>query len=751
MRNQTPTRIAAAVFALALILLGVNTSYSEIVASWKWGRVPYDLAFVANDIVVNNGNLTDSSGVSHGPRLARFSKNGVQQWIQSYPANSTPQRITSTQDGGVAVAGWKWTGTGSNYQATVWKFSSSGVLAWETAIGGAGLHLFFDVAEMPDGSLVAVGSSEGSFDGSSNRGGRDVIAAKLTSGGSLTWKTQEGGTGDDYFTAVDVSPTGEILAVGYSNGVFLGTSNQGGFDGIAVEFSSDGDVTRHATLATSQEDQFEDVLFYQTNLAIIVGSISGDRGLVARMNSGSFDWTYEAGTPPSDQFTRVAITPGGTVWVGGIIDTEMVLKEISTSGTVIRERKRPQSQGDIMGLGVDSDGEVWTAQYEGWVYGGVDNPVPAVSLEGPSTVFSVNRSATFTVSASVEGGSIASYEWDLDGDGTYETSGGTSQTTSWATLGDKTIGIRVTSESGIANTRQKTVRVVADPATAVLSASTTTALTGSSIVFDASGSFSGSGRAVTYKWDLDGDQTYELEGGGQVSKSWDTAGSYIVRVQVTTPDGLTDSTSVSVTTYLAPPAGEIGISINGGYPYTNTKNVTIDVVWPPFANGLRVSNDGGFRRNLTENRQLSEEYSWALDDRVKGQFTKIVYTRFNGLNIDSSRTYSDDIIFDNTVPAITLASAKLVRGPSVTARAENGVTLNSMTLSYMVLLRAKDNRSGIGSVQVSHKKSASGVIKRTFSKKLIVDVEASKPPKWLWVRVEDRAGNWSTWRKVKAS
>jgi hypothetical protein len=538
------------------------------------------------------------------------------------------------------------------------------------------------------------------------------------------------------------------MAVGYSTGLFLGTPNQGGFDGIAVELSSDGDVTRHSTLATPLEDQFEDVLYFQSNSAIIVGSVIGDTGLVARLTSGSFEWTHQAGNPPSDQFTRVAMTPSGTIWVAGLIDSEVILKEMTTAGVVIRESKRLQSNGDIMGLAVDSAGYVWSAQYEGWIVGGVDNPVPTVSLTGPSTVFSANTSATFNASASVVGGTIAAYDWDLDGDGTYETSGASSRAVSWPTLGDKIIGVRVTSQSGVSNTTQKTISVVADPATAALSASTTTALTGSVVQFDARGSSSGSGRAVTYQWDLDGDNNYEFEGDAQVSHSWDTAGSQTVRVRVISPDGLTDSASVSVVTYLAPPVGEVGISINGGYPYTNTKNVTVDVVWPPFATSLRASNDGGFRSNLTETRQLAAQQAWTLDDRVRGQFTKIVYLRFRGLNVDPTRTYSDDIIFDNTEPTVTSVSAKLV-SPSPGGSDAKKVGLSaSPSLSYVIQLRAKDNRSGIGSVQVSSAKSEVGVTKRAYSQKFVATLEGSKALKWLWVRVQDRAGNWSTWRKV---
>lgn len=834
-RKIRGTFVWASLLAISVLLIATRVSSSDIVASWKWSRVPYDLAFVGDSLVINNGNLTDANGISTGPRLARYSKAGVQQWIQTYPTNATPQRMIATQDGGVAVAGWKWTGVGSNYKSAVWKFTGTGALAWETTLGSAGLHLFFDVAEMPDGSLIAVGYSEGAFDGAPNRGGRDAIAAKLTSGGALTWKAQEGGTGDDYFFGVDVAPTGEIMAVGYSNGTFLGSVNQGGFDGIAVELSSDGDVIRHVTRGTAQEDQFEDVLFYQANSAIIVGSISGDTGLVAGISSGAIAWTHEAGSPPSDQFTRVGLTPGGTFWVAGLIDTEVILKEMTTSGSVIRERKRPQSAGDIMGLAVDSSGEVWTAQYEGWVYGGVDNPVPTVSLAGSAAEVGVNSSVTFTATASVVGGSIASYEWDLDGNGSYETSGGASQVASWSTLGNRNVGVRVISESGVPSTAQKMVSVcavpnpptavtasltgrrariqwqapssnggtpildyavkstdnsvscttaglecsisnltpgstyqfevaarnvlglssyttsqsvtVADLATAVLSVSTATALTGKLVVFDASDSAAASGRPLVYKWDMDGDNIYEQEGASKMSRSWDGVGRNTVRVQVTTPDGSTDSAVAVVVSYLAPPAGEVGISINGGYPYTNTKNVTLDVVWPSFATRLRVSNDGGFRESLTEERNLAAQQAWTLDDRVAGQFTKIVYIRLNGLRIDSTRTHTDDIIFDNTAPVLTSVSAQFLKDQPGKVKASGAAGVASDKKSYLIQMRAKDNRSGLGRVQANDKKSSLGAIKRPYSQKVVVRLETVKPLKFVWVRVEDRAGNWSRWQR----
>ncbi len=58
---------------------------------------------------------------------------------------------------------------------------------------------------------------------------------------------------------------------------------------------------------------------------------------------------------------------------------------------------------------------------------------------------------TFNASASSDpDGTIAKYEWDFDGNGTYETNTGTTATTTkaFATPGTFTVGLRVTDNLG---------------------------------------------------------------------------------------------------------------------------------------------------------------------------------------------------------------------------------------------------------------------------------------------------------------
>jgi hypothetical protein len=62
-------------------------------------------------------------------------------------------------------------------------------------------------------------------------------------------------------------------------------------------------------------------------------------------------------------------------------------------------------------------------------------------------------------------GVLSKYEWDLDGDGAYEVDGGTTSTrsTSFATSGSKTVGVRVTSRGGSTSTATKSIDVRKSP------------------------------------------------------------------------------------------------------------------------------------------------------------------------------------------------------------------------------------------------------------------------------------------------
>ncbi len=185
-----------------------------------------------------------------------------------------------------------------------------------------------------------------------------------------------------------------------------------------------------------------------------------------------------------------------------------------------------------------------------------------------------------------------------------------------------------------------------------------------------------------------------------------------------------------------PPAGEPGISLNDGAAATNSKKVTLSLVWPAYASEARISNDGGFAASKTQVVPLSDRIAWEIDDSVKGLYTKVVYVRFNGVGIDTTKTYQDDIILDTTAPTIQSSTATV---------ASDAVQLS---------VKAIDDITGVDSIEVQ---GATKVIEIDYSTSISIplgDLGVSAAAvrtlasKQIRFRIADGASNWTAWTSV---
>ena len=190
----------------------------------------------------------------------------------------------------------------------------------------------------------------------------------------------------------------------------------------------------------------------------------------------------------------------------------------------------------------------------------------------------------------------------------------------------------------------------------------------------------------------------------------------------------------------SPPPGEPGVSIKNGDSYVNTKQVSINLVWPEYATGARISNDGGFAASKTQTKDLAASIDWELDDSVKGIYTKVVYVRFNGVT-DTTKTYSDDIILDTTAPTIETSTAAVASS------------------SVDVSLKATDDITGVDKVEF---KNGSSTVTKDYAANLSVPMKdigiavSSASVRKLGtssieIRVSDKAGNWSTYKTLSVS
>jgi PKD repeat protein len=177
------------------------------------------------------------------------------------------------------------------------------------------------------------------------------------------------------------------------------------------------------------------------------------------------------------------------------------------------------------------------------------DPRPVASLQMTPNPARAGQTVTFDASkSSYTGGTIARYEWDLDGNGSYERTATTpTVTASYATAQTVNVGLRVVDSNGGWDYSTQQLRVGNFPPEARLGVKPSPALTGQNVTLDASAS-TDQGTITDYKWDLDGNGTYETDTGTnpRVTTSFASVGTHSVGVQVTDNSALSATASTGV-------------------------------------------------------------------------------------------------------------------------------------------------------------------------------------------------------------
>jgi hypothetical protein len=274
--------------------------------------------------------------------------------------------------------------------------------------------------------------------------------------------------------------------------------------------------------------------------------------------------------------------------------------------------------------------------------------------------------------------------------------------------------------------------------TASLGASNGVTLTGDAVTLNANAV--APFRAITkYEWDFDGDGTFDAETTtSAVSHAYASAGTFHPVVRATSIDALSATAATTVEVRPAPPPGEVGVSVNDGAQFTNDPKVSLAIVWPKFATGARFSNDGGFLHPT--NVGLRSHIGWKLDSSGPERLPKTVYVRYSGPGIDETKTYTDDIILDQTPPTIASATAKSAQGIVLQQLAGPA---KAKVRVYHLRVRATDNVSGVRTMQVTTDRAKPGAWKKY---RTLTTFKTSQ--RIIWIRVRDWAGNASRWRSV---
>lgn len=440
-------------------------------------------------------------------------------------------------------------------------------------------------------------------------------------------------------------------------------------------------------------------------------------------------------SPTSQDFMQLVFDGSGHLWANGA--NQRIVKEYDPmTGAVLASWPAGDSQSSPFDLAFAPDGNLWVLVAPGSTsQSHVERRAPDGTLLGslPASVGIATYALATDVSGDVYVGSlntITHYRPDGSVVGRFDVQAAAPSTHDWYVN-----GIAVASDGRIYASAYSTSddgRLFSiDPRTPLASLTTPASVvaTGSDVPFDASKSSVPMSSIKRYEWDLDGDGSFEADSGTTptVTHSYATRGPRTIRVRVTSPTGETATASVDIDVRQTPPPGAVGVSVNNGAQFTNDPNVSIAVVWPALAKSLTLANDGGFGGSSTFD--VEPQISWLLDSSGPERLPKTVYVRFDG----GTQTFTDDIILDQVPPAVSGA----------TASAATPTAARASAASYKIVVNATDDNSGVGDVQFGASQSSPGAVEPASADGAYVLAALPK-----FVRVRDRAGNFSAWRAV---
>ncbi|MFN8629822.1 MAG: PKD domain-containing protein [Chloroflexota bacterium] len=285
----------------------------------------------------------------------------------------------------------------------------------------------------------------------------------------------------------------------------------------------------------------------------------------------------------------------------------------------------------------------------------------------------------------------------------------------------------------------------ASPPVAVIDFTPKLPLVGTEVTLDASGSYDANGSVVSYAWDLDGDGVFETGPSPDATRlaSFANAGPHSVGVTVEDESGSRASATAIVLVQAEP-----GVSIDAGALYTRTTSVQLVLTPPMGADHVAISNDGGFANPVVV--PIMSTVPWTLVSSGSERIPRIVYVRYR-TGADSSATYSDDIILDQTPPTVTAPEARGFDSPlaATLAAAATADPLATSPTGYPARISwsGTDATSGISGYQLQRSVDGGSWATMTLStptSRSVVTALASGHIYRLRVRAKDGAGNWGS-------
>jgi len=310
------TNVVGTVYVAEVSVKVAKVSDIENAGSYLWVSAPITKVGV-NEVSVDidaiiNGNyrvyVANSKGVLSAASsnmvvvsLARtYDRVAAQSWSHQFGSTHYDDAISIAVDnfGNVYVAGTsngfmyiQGDDTGNpDYDVFVKKFDASGNQLATLQIGTTTTEWSPFITIDNFGNVLVAGSTRGILGGVSNQGDFDVFVAKLNSSLVLQGAiTQIGTTGYENASSIATDVNGNVYVSGFTDGAFVGNSNQGLYDGFVAKFNSSlvlqGTVTQFGT--ANVDAIFSSMAVDSSGSVYVAGSTSG--AFVGNSNQGLVD------------------------------------------------------------------------------------------------------------------------------------------------------------------------------------------------------------------------------------------------------------------------------------------------------------------------------------------------------------------------------------------------------------------------------------------------------------------------------
>lgn len=222
------------------------------------------------------------------------------------------------------------------YDAFVAKLNSNGVLQWNTFMGASIKEEYCrGIAADGDGNLYIVGSSAETWGSPVNEhagGDFDAFAVQLDSSGVLQWNTFLGGAADDAGKGIAVDDNGNVYVTGNSNATWGSPVNEfaGNYDAYAAKLDNSGEILWNTFMGSEQQDYGEGIAVDDNGDVYIAGDSQDTWGspisdwggwddvFAAKLNnSGVLQWNTFMGAS-SAECESMTVDDNANVYIAGI-------------------------------------------------------------------------------------------------------------------------------------------------------------------------------------------------------------------------------------------------------------------------------------------------------------------------------------------------------------------------------------------------------------------------------------------------